>query len=554
MKLLKDNIAPYASLFLLFIGFVFLFARGLGVLPSIMADEWHYSLLSRLQAHKQADDPVYVFLGLYKLTNLFAGDYLNFARLLNTIFYIGGCGLVFLTSRLFLTPWTSVGVMVLALLSPEGVYTVFFMPESMYFFFFWLFSFISLRLVKYGNYSISDLVICGGILGISSLIKPHGLFLLVCFLLFIMFFYNADKKKRFTIKIRDCSIVLVSFLLIKWGIGFIIAGRDGITLLGNRYNSMAAQNITLDRIIGLLIVSAKILINHLSMLFFVFFVPIFSFCILLNQKKDVENSELETGRGIVFFILTLIIPLLIITVFFTASVAGTNPYDVIDRVHLRYYNFIFPLFFIMSAWLASQAIKIPLKNIVLPFSFCIIFLIIGYLHMLSILPKLQINFVDSPGFMILISNKWICVVFVIFSIASALLTIHHLKKSAQLYLLLFIPSLFFVESYYIQKTLNSRKQPDVYDLAGIVVSGLISDKRNEHVTVVGQDEARLYKTSFYIDKPNTSIRIVDDEQVISNKLIPPESTQVVVIGDKDFNDINFKLMYNNGFRLYSLNK
>lgn len=537
---------------LLLAGFSWLVLRGQGVLPSIMADEWHYSLLSRLLPFSKSDDPGFAYLGLYGATTLCAGGYLGCARVLNSLFFAGSCFLIFLAARKLLPPGMAILTLALALLMPESVYTLFFMPESAYFFAFWLFAYLVISRVIIKTFGYVEMAACGALLALAALVKPHALFLVGCFSLFLLIVPVAPASLPFARRVRFGLTAIVAFLVVKFSYGFLAAGAGGITLFGKRYGSMAAQNISAERLADMLMITMQILFNHLALIAFVFFVPIFgAFKWLFSPPSESAGVD-RYGHRLALFGLILLVPMLGVTAAFSASVAGTNPYDVVDRMHMRYYSFILPIFIVLAAVLACRDDPTPSRGRIWAAVICIPLFIAGAWR-LGIAPGgLQINWVDSPGMMFLLAGKGLRLSLLVLGIGLATLALINLRLASRLFLLAFLPLLFFVNAMVIQRTVEDRKTPDAYDVAGILVGGLIAGRPDERVILFGPDEALLYKASFFLDRSNTAIHIVSPGGTVDPVLVPEGVTRVLIFGGGQLERVDFDLVLDQGFKLFNL--
>jgi len=123
-----------AALSVLAVLFVWLMHRSFGYSPTVFSDEWYYSRLSRLQPLGDAVLPSYLYLWLYRITNVCGEGFLDCARLLNTLFLVGAAPFVYLTGRAFTGARTAAAIALLATLAPMNLYTAYFMPETPYYF------------------------------------------------------------------------------------------------------------------------------------------------------------------------------------------------------------------------------------------------------------------------------------------------------------------------------------------------------------------------------------------------------------------------------------
>jgi phosphoglycerol transferase len=129
--------------------------------------------------------PSYIYLAIFRITTWCGDGYLNCARIINVIFFIGSIPLIYLVARTVTSAYLAVFIALLTGLGPINSYTAYFMHESMYFFMFWVVSFVILK----GGIEISNVIlfVIGILLGIMTLIKVHALFLIPAFSLYIIF-------------------------------------------------------------------------------------------------------------------------------------------------------------------------------------------------------------------------------------------------------------------------------------------------------------------------------------------------------------------------------
>lgn len=140
--ILKNNWLYFAAV-VLFLTFLF---RNCGLYPVVFADEYYYSKFSRLLPLRYSPLPDYLYLLIYRLTNICGDGFLNCARILNALFFIAAMPFIYLTTRRVSTKRIASLVALLAVLGPINSYTAYYMPEALYFFAFWLLTWFILRL------------------------------------------------------------------------------------------------------------------------------------------------------------------------------------------------------------------------------------------------------------------------------------------------------------------------------------------------------------------------------------------------------------------------
>lgn len=106
--------------------------------PICVTDEWYYSLSSRKMIEMQPETPCYLYYLVYSLTNLCGDGFLEAAKLLNVLLFSTANMFIYLITKKVASKNYAIMVVLLSLVWPFNIYTLFFMPESMYFFVFWV--------------------------------------------------------------------------------------------------------------------------------------------------------------------------------------------------------------------------------------------------------------------------------------------------------------------------------------------------------------------------------------------------------------------------------
>jgi len=136
--------------------FVYLAIRNSGFY-SMQVDETTYRKMSQLLPFSAATLPSYVYFWVYRLSSVCGNGFLGCARLLNSLFFVLAVPFIYLVCRQVLSRKTSLLITVLAVIGPINNMTIYFMPESMYFFSFWVFTwFVLTSLLMYNNLQESE--------------------------------------------------------------------------------------------------------------------------------------------------------------------------------------------------------------------------------------------------------------------------------------------------------------------------------------------------------------------------------------------------------------
>lgn len=216
---------------------VAVYFRLLPTLPTIMQDELFYMIQTRHTDQSDIQLSNYLFTWLYQLT-LFGGvDYYWLVKLINFVFLFGFGFIVFLLARQFLSFWLALLFSGVSVAGPISLYGSVFMPEAMYIFFAALSFYLVLRInLGIQRASLVSTLVAALALSLTSLVKPHALFLLLGFVLFLLF-GSKWRVISFRQRLGIATLFGASTVLLKLAGGFVLAGPSGLTLFGG-YGSL----------------------------------------------------------------------------------------------------------------------------------------------------------------------------------------------------------------------------------------------------------------------------------------------------------------------------
>lgn len=535
--------------------------RNTGLYPTVFADEYTYSKFSRLLSLSESTLPNYLFLFIYKITNLCESGFLDCARFLNVLFFSLASTFIYLISTKFTGNKTSLLIALLSVLAPINTYTAFFMPESFYYLSFWAFTYLALSIKK--NDHISHWLFMGMVFGLSALIKPHALLLSPA----IVVYFFVMQTCFFSEKIRkiDCFKLLgfiATTIFTKLIIGFVLAGHSGVTIFGATYASMASGALDSGHYINLVKMAFSNLKGHLLSLCLLFSVPVcqllFVFCCFLKKNKTPSNT-----MNIILYTFLILSSLLIIVPLFTASVSGSGPYETVSRLHIRYYSFTFPLFLLVAAaQLTSNGSSIPRKwraLVGLTIAMAII-----YAVKTKLLPYTP-NFIDSPEIRGFTANLSVFYTLSFLSVLSLAFWVYSNRLGTKFFLYLFMPVAICFSTMYVNSDLRGQIIPDEYDNASIFSKryftsiGMSNEDIVTKVAIVGTGPAGLFQALFHLDNSNISMEgsksamfVTPDIATYDLSTLPLGKEWAVVIGDyPQFKNVSFQLPLN-GFTLVKL--
>ncbi len=537
----RVNIRNALFAFLLFLVFFALVLRSSGIYP-VVADEWVHSQSSRLSPLAMASIPGYFYLYIYKLTSLCGDGFLNCARIINCLFFVSSAPFIYAITREVASRLIAILVAFLAMVGPINSYTVYFMPEAFYFMAFWIISWYVLHI---NQCSLKNWLCTGALIGLASLIKPHALFLVPAIVLYMT--YISRGRLSVVLWSKSISVFLLALFITKLFIGYLFAGKAGITIFGASYGAAAASTAAnMERYLTLVGLTFKNLSGHIIVICTLFSLPLaFAFYrSLVSIFSRAEPSQQERVCVYMFFVLGILI---LIVGLFTASIANTGPYESIDRLHMRYYSFCLPVFLIIVSSMISEKGAHQGKKLL---SICVALPILGAIFY-SLVTKLKIYqsyYVDAPDLAGFMANQVFFIIFCSLSFVSVVLWLYREHLGAKFYLFIYAPLMLITSSYYINDVLSQNRFPDEYDRAAMVTKNILNQEQLSKLHMVGSNPGLMNLTLFQLDNRSITYAYIPVDSIYDIGEPARDRCWILIIGNHSLvgNSNRFKF---NGFTL-----
>ncbi|MFZ5483241.1 MAG: DUF7024 domain-containing protein [Pseudomonadota bacterium] len=509
---------------LMFSVFVFLLIRNYGLYPTSVDEFWNFRY-ARLLPLSDAVFPNYLFMYIYGVSNICRDGWMDCARLLNAALFVSASPFMYMMARRYCSSNISLWLVLLVMMGPVNSYTAYFMPESMYFFFFW---FLSWYITRDGTLtSTLNLVASGVVLGVMALVKPHALFLLPAILLFGVYVHSVQKESIWSWLLKGFLILAASAIVAKLVLGYALAGSQGLTLFGRVYTRIAGSSVDIwQRYIDMGEIFVGIIKGHLLVLALIAALPI---AVIAGSLIRGTSNNGSPVRHLEFYsyVLAVILVLIVVVALFTASVANTSPSETVTRLHMRYYSFSLPLLAMAAAsQLSSGSHDITRTTrfwIALP-----LIAAIGYALATAFAPYTPTN-VDGPEIYGVVSNKIVFYVLGLSGIASLLAWVADYRKGVQTFLFGFLPLLVVCSGVFVTDHLRIRMNPIVYDKAVLFAKYYLPARDLPKLVIVGPDLGPLTRSQIYIDDPRISVKHLPQESVISSSDLPRGKEWVLYI-------------------------
>lgn len=524
---------------------VLLLMRSSGIYPTVFGDEYTYSSMARVLPLSSASIPNYLYLSIYKSTLMCGDGFVSCTKLLNALFFVLASPFIFMVARRFCSARVAVLIVALSMLGPINSYTTYFMPEALFYLTFWVSVWYFLTLDSSAPWQRWALL--GVLMGCSSLVKPHALFVVPAFCLCIAYFAYKDVDRWFVTAVKNAAIFFGVMLLTKWGFSYLVAGKAGLTLFGNFYaTTLESSASSLDRYLAILKAAPTIAAGHLlgnAVMFGCALAIIISASIATLRTRAIGDD----GK-FAFFTLFLLLNLIAVVALFSASVAGTNAVETALRLHMRYYDFMFPLLFIAAGAELAGTKLAPHRyvrwGVAIVIMSAVLYAGITRMH------PFTLSFIDNPELRGFTYHKKIFVVLALLSLISLILWCTKPRKSMQLFLYIYLPLSVLVSTVYASISLLERNQADVYDKAGMFARQYLPVTERPHLLLVGDNPASILRALFWVEDLNAGPDLsYKPGEIYTADQSPADKKWILVVGDVEFAKGDFKVLKLNGFSL-----
>jgi hypothetical protein len=296
-----------------------------------------------------AQYPSYLYFWVYSL--LPQHDLRIAAKILNAVFIVATAGIAFAVARRLVSIPLAAAFAGVVTLSPINSFVFFIMPESMYFFGFWLvIAAISCLL----NRSVLCAAAAGGVaIGLLSMVKAHAFALTLGAAIFFLL------RERMRVDgIMAAVLLFGAYYLTRGALGYPLTGHWQWSVSGSTYGGVLGG--------GHIDFSAATynLLGHICALLALVAVPLSVTGVAVVREflakpgaKSFSSAQNVLDLGLLA--LCLLAVMLAMTVYFSQTVFQLDPVgESITRLHGRYYFYALPLFFLVVLGLWQQGVDL----------------------------------------------------------------------------------------------------------------------------------------------------------------------------------------------------
>jgi phosphoglycerol transferase len=523
--------------------FVVLQMRVQSILPAIMGDEYVYSMQARKLELSELLIPNYFYSWVYSSTNMCGINYYSCAKNLNLLFFAGFIGLIFWLATRFVNRWWAGAIAFATAISPLGTYTSVFMPESMYFFF-------ALLAVIALWWASKDQVwwhfaLAGLALGLASLVKPHALFLAAGATVYLALVYWGRPRQQ--------GVAIASYLgaalATKFGLGFVFAGPNGITLFGPTYsgtagdfvgalfgNGSASQDLSVtvdgsaEAPTGESSAFLELTTNALTQLGWqsvvIGLLAAGLIAAAASGTKLISKSESDPDfRRLTQLLMISLATMIFVVAAFSAQVTYGGD-DHTDRLLLRYFEFLIAPIAVVAVAAVSRQKDSNLR--VRPLLLVVIFSALAFMGYATILDSQQM-FADSVFLYGLTASDFTKLFGLFFVLTSLLAVLFAWQLRAGALAVVLVLGFGGLGSFSTDRLYSQAAFPGPIDSAGIFARDYLTNVPSEQIFFLGTNKQLTEASIFWLDKPNIGREYFLRGSVVNEGLIPKEVRWVVAL-------------------------
>lgn len=533
MKYLEKRVV--GTLVLVAVSFFQLFIH-LPLLPSVMQDEYVYlsqALFNPLSADVYGN---FVYSLIYSPLAMFGESFYVIAKLLNTFFLFGFILVIYLFGVEFIGRKLALLIAVATGFGSISLYSSFFMPEMMFYFFasislFFLYKAISATESGW-FWFIASLVS----LTLTGLVKPHAFILWIGLLIFLILMLVRHREKR-SVLTAWVSSLLVAYPALKLFLGFVLAGEAGLTFLGKGYeeslfrfverlgivsseslsasSSLSAGSPIIEPSVGFGALLVTIALSLLTLLIGIFMASAGSLWVYIVRFRTLTDFQV---------IVAVVAAVYIVAIAGFKALVTLSGDDHSDRILLRYFEFLAP-FIVLSALIEVNRRELIKIRVVIWTAVASVGAFAGWIVVGTVF-NLQIS--DS-AFMTAASYFWVLGILPsLAAIVSVIITRNRALNSTAIVAWIFsvVTVLGGVSAYAGFYQINAFAGPA--DAAGKKLQAEYSDVAGERILVIGADRRLAFVVKFWSFRADVEHEVAGFGQEVDLSLPKYEDYELIV--------------------------
>jgi phosphoglycerol transferase len=517
-------------------------ARLAGVTVSVLIDEYVYVLDAHYKSFSESSYPNHLFQVVYSTTKACGPDFYECARSINAGFVIASGIVVYLLAKHLTSGNKLFGAAgwFATVLGSFGTYTAYFMPEAIFNFFMVLFIY---GLVRFGN---SDRILIwlglGSLLGIAALAKPHALFVVPAFIIYIFLSVWSTKQTILKSSLLRVSTFLGALVVSKLGLGYLMAGPNGFSLFGSysyavQSGEAIAQTLNTNTWLNL----PQTALGQTLMIVMILGValPVALVGLLRVLKKDEEIFVANKFRALFGIAL---LNMMAVSALFEAW-QNLNTW-----MHTRYYSYLIPLaiLVLVEAYVKRDVERTNrTKRTIVG-----VFVLLSIYALFTQAIPFGANWIDAPDFAMHIKNLDISSILIIVAIGLSVFWLWNSKTSMAIAIAVSVFASGFA-GMHITNFLNEVfGKEDAYHQIGRLLSKYLPQEELDKTVLFGHDGVLMQRTLFY-SLSGGATAIGGTHAEFDRAAINPEAKWFLVFGEA-LPQLGQPHLSGTGYQLYSL--
>jgi phosphoglycerol transferase len=433
-----------------------------------------------------------LYFFLYHPTSWLGANHVVGAKFLNALFLGLSLFPVSACARQFLSQRGAYLFSVFVILSPISSYSVYLMPESLYFLLFWVLTYL---VVVRMPHRLDGAVYAGFVMAALSAVKPHAFALIVTIPIVLLGLYWVKWEEIPTKNLVRANLGYLAALVIgRLILNYLIAGSLIVWPFGRYYAQFLTPSMRPKR--PLLSMNLWYSLGgHFSYLMLLFWPAIVLSLWPSGPAKDKGRGSTSYVALFCFSFATLLV-LILLAAKYTADVTGVVDLAYRCRLPGRYYDFA--LGTLVLLFLARTRATDFSSRRSRRFSFAVIggAIVAGvaaYFASIAYCPTI----LDFPEVVLIAKFHVALILAMVGSMGSAVALAFCARSTARFVYLAFLGSLALVTSsaVFVGQVLAARATAPE-DLAAIAVRSLVADQVDDGVVIARTEDQRIYRAIF----------------------------------------------------------
>jgi phosphoglycerol transferase len=359
------------------------------------------------------------------------------------------------------------------------------------------------------------------------------------------------------------TAIICGSLICKIILGFLIAGSPGLSFLGHLYsattqdffNATTATNSiskTAELTVGTLSLSSEngsyatkwtsglmALLNfwtinirgHILGLCLLFGVSLLVMLRLLSSPL-IDSKPRPIQKDYAWFTFLLLFFLVLVSSLYSSLVTLSSNGEIL-RMHMRYYNFAFPLLLMILPCMFTASTEKTISKKLKYFEI-VLWMIVSVIVLLGswkMMAPYQPTAIDMPELRGIMQYKWFFYASTGIGLLSLLIWIISRKTAIKLFFWVLAPLVLIGSSIGINQNIWQASQPNVYDRAGIVIKQLLNKQELSQLVVAGDNPIELSRTLFYLDQPEVIAQVIKGRVPYEMNMLPSGKKWVLLLDD-----------------------